>query len=1130
MKNCKKTVKLTTISLILIISLSLCLLVYSRAVNSHAKTSLYTNLRENAWFVREGFSREEIIRQPLPSSPEWHLASEAGSLTTMKIKDFPFFNIPKRFFFDPRGGEARDYTFITSFYMDKSQIDRINGDGAAIPGIYLASIGDNWEVYLNGTLVKSEMYPDENGALKTHRAWRYPRFPVQPGLFRPGTNILAFRIYGDPNYTDTGFYYSINYYIDDYDQIERNHNESFFIFFYGIYIFVGIYHFMLYMMRREDLHNLYYCLFSGGIGIYFILRTNTIYQLFPNTDFLFRIEFILLSLAGLFLTAFFDFIIRKKTTIVVYILGVLSALMGLSGLVFSPQFSQDTLLIDQLMILFIIFYILIFDIGYFFFVDGYKRWKIVRANAESGRKNSLLKKFSYLMVNTHIGNLTIGIILLVVSGVFDLFDSWFLNWGLNTIRYSFPIFTIGSALILARQFGELYNEMNVARNTLSMANIHLEHEVHRRTAELEAQTRRAESASRAKTEFLARMSHEIRTPLNAIIGLSEVELTKVSNLPAEEELNDEEGERETLGNLEKIYNSGSVLLGIINEILDISKIESGRFELSPEEYNIQSLLSDVVSQNLIRIESKPVSFTLRVSPNLPARILGDEMRVRQILNNLLSNAFKYTRKGTVKLEARSNRLGGDSVKFIFIVQDTGIGIKKEDLDRLFVEYSQLDVKRNRLIEGTGLGLSITKGLVELMRGSINVESVYGSGSKFTAEIIQGIIGNETIGQEGAENLHALRFVEEDRSKGKTITRAPMSYARILVVDDVMTNLAVARGLLRPYGISIDTASGGQEAIDKMMAVEAGDQPEYDAVFMDHMMPEIDGLEAVRIIRNEIGSEYAQTVPIIALTANALTGNEEMFLSKGFNGFISKPINVIKLDEILNRFVRNPEKEKELQARGDEGETNGGIKTPSAALENFKKLDSGIIDIEAGIKRYGDPETLMEVLRVYVLHTPELLEKMRYPGDSGSLTEETLPDYAISVHGLKGSSYGILANKVGKMAEELEKAAKAGDLEKVRAENDSLLAEAEDLISQLWPLMKKTQEAGEKEKKPAPDRELIAELLEAANNYDNDAMENLLKKMEQYDYASGGELVISFRADIENLEYDALREKLKTALE
>jgi signal transduction histidine kinase/CheY-like chemotaxis protein len=1105
-------------------------LVYSRAVNSHVKTFLYTNLRENAWFVREGFSREEIIRQPLPSSPEWHLASEAGSDSPMIVRNFPFFNIPKRFFLDPRGGKARDYTFITGFHMEKSQIDRINGDGAVIPGIYLASIGDNWEVYLNGTLVKSEMYPDENGALKTHRAWRHPHFPVQPGLFRPGTNILAFRICGDPNYNNTGFYYSINYYIDDYAQIEREHNEAFFIFFYGIYIFVGIYHFMLYMMRRRDLHNLCYSLFSGGIGIYFILRTNTIYQLFPNTDFLFRIEYFLLSLAGLFLTAFFDFIIRKKTTIVVYILGVLSALMGFSSLVFSQQFSEDTLLIDQVMILFVIFYILIFDVGYFFFVDGYKRWKIVRA--ENGRKNSLLRRFSYLMVNTHIGNLTIGIILLVVSGVFDLIDSWFLYWGLNTIRYSFPIFTIGSALILARQFGELYNEMNVARNTLSMANIHLEHEVHRRTAELEAQTMRAESASRAKTEFLAKMSHEIRTPLNAIIGLSEVELTKVSNPPAEEEPNDDddEGERETLGNLEKIYNSGSVLLGIINEILDISKIESGRFELSPEEYNVQSLLSDVVSQNLIRIESKPVSFTLRASPNLPARILGDEMRVRQILNNLLSNAFKYTRKGTVKLEAWSNRPGGDSVKLIFIVQDTGIGIKKEDLGRLFVEYSQLDVKRNRLIEGTGLGLSITKGLVELMGGSINVESVYGSGSKFTVEIIQGIIGDETIGDEGAENLHALRFVEEDRSKGKTITRAPMPYARILVVDDVMTNLAVARGLLRPYGISIDTASGGQEAIDKMMAVEAGDQPTYDAVFMDHMMPEIDGLEAVRIIRNEMGSEYSQTVPIIALTANALTGNEEMFLSKGFNGFISKPINVVKLDEILNRFVRNPEKEKELQARGDTGENNGGSKTPSAALENFKELDGRIIDIAAGIKRYGDTETLMEVLRVYVLHTPELLEKLRYPGDSGSLSEETLPDYAISVHGLKGSSYGILANKVGKMAEELEKAAKAGDLEKVRAENDNLLAEAEDLISQLWPLMKKTQETGEKEKKPAPDRELIAELLEAVKTYDTDAMENLLKKMEQYDYASGGELVTSFRADIENLEYDALREKLKNALE
>jgi signal transduction histidine kinase/FixJ family two-component response regulator/HPt (histidine-containing phosphotransfer) domain-containing protein len=1013
--------------------------------------------------------------------------------------------------------------------MEKSQIDQIHGGESVIPGIYLAGLGDNWEVYLNGTLVKSEMHLDENGVIKAHRAWRYTRFPVRGDLFRTGTNILAFRIYGDPNHENTGFYYANNYYIDDYTQIERDHNESFFIFFYGIYIFVGIYHFILYMMRRKDLHNLYYSLFSGGIGIYFIIRTNTIYQLFPNTDILFRLEYILLSLDGLFLTAFFDFITRKRTTAVVRILAVLFAVMGVSSLVFSAQFAQDVLLIDQLAILFIIIYLHIFDVGYFFYIDGYKRWKA--AYTGDGKKQSLLRRLSYLMINTHMGNLTIGIILLTASGIFDLFDSWFLNLALQTIRYSFPIFTIGSALVLARQFGDLYNEMNAARDTLSMTNIHLEHEVHRRTAELEAQTERAESASRAKSEFLARMSHEIRTPLNAIIGLSEVELTKVSNPPPETEAEDEEGARETLGNLEKIYNSGSVLLGIINEILDISKIESGRFELNPEEYNIQSLLSDVVSQNLIRIESKPVAFILKVSPDLPVRILGDELRVRQILNNLLSNAFKYTRKGTVTLEAWSGKLGVDSGKLTFIVQDTGIGIKEEDQGRLFKEYSQLDVKRNRLIEGTGLGLSITKGLVELMKGSIRVESEYGAGTKFTVVIVQGFIGKETIGKEGAENLHALRFVEENRSKGKTITRVPMPYARILVVDDVMTNLAVARGLLRPYGVTIDTASGGQEAIDKIAAADAGERPRYDAVFMDHMMPEIDGLEAVRIIRGETGGEYAKTVPIIALTANALTGNEEMFLSRGFNGFISKPINVIKLDEILNRFVRNPEKDKELQARKDAGGESGGPKpkTGSALSGDFAKLDSGIIDVAAGIKRYGDPETFREVLRAYVVHTPELLEKLRYPGASGSLSEETLPDYAISVHGLKGSCYGILANKVGKMAEELEKAAKAGDLEKVRAENDSLLVEAEDLISRLWPLMRKTREAGEKEKKPAPGRELIAELLEAALNYDAGAMEKLLEKMEQYDYVSGGELVAAFRADIENLEYDALREKLKNAL-
>jgi signal transduction histidine kinase/ActR/RegA family two-component response regulator len=418
----------------------------------------------------------------------------------------------------------------------------------------------------------------------------------------------------------------------------------------------------------------------------------------------------------------------------------------------------------------------------------------------------------------------------------------------------------------------------------------------------------AEKANRAKSEFLTAMSHEIRTPLNTVIGLSEIELR--GNLP--------DASRDSIM---RIHQSGSTLLGIINDILDISKIEAGRFELVQDVYDPAALISGAINLNRVRIDTKPLSFALEINGDFPRKLRGDELRIKQLLNNLLSNAVKYTQEGTVTLsvtwkkaiqstetdEAAIQETAYQKTTILetlpqeaivrFAVRDTGTGIRPEDIGKLFTSYTRLDSGANRKTEGTGLGLTIAKNLAEMMGGGISVESKYGKGSCFTAEIVQGIEDPEPIGEETAENLRSFRYVSvtEDAVRLWMPSGRFSVEASVLVVDDVPENLLVAQGLLAPYGFRVDTAVSGREAIDLAIAYD------YDLIFMDHMMPEMDGVAAAAII-----NDLHKQTPVVAMTANALRGMKEYYLEHGFRDYISKPINARELDEVIKRQIRNGE--------------------------------------------------------------------------------------------------------------------------------------------------------------------------------------------------------------------------------
>ena len=380
---------------------------------------------------------------------------------------------------------------------------------------------------------------------------------------------------------------------------------------------------------------------------------------------------------------------------------------------------------------------------------------------------------------------------------------------------------------------------------------------------------KAEKASRVKSAFLANMSHEIRTPMNAILGMAEIALR--GDL--------ENQERDAV---EQIKTASMTLLTIINDILDFSKMESGKMEIVEGGYDLVTMVKDVYQIISGKVDEKKLKFEIEIDPEMPRGLYGDEIRIKQVLLNLVNNAVKFTEQGNVNLSIGYKQRKNDILLNVS-VKDTGIGIKEEDLERIFNSFEQSDIFRNRKKEGSGLGLAISRQLLYLMGGDIHVESVYHQGSNFFFKVPQGVVDGTPCG------IIALyeKQQREEQVSDYCDFRAPE--ARVLIVDDNLVNRKVAAGLMKPFGMQVDTAKSGKEAIELIQ------QKEYHLIFMDHMMPDMDGVETTHIIRGLEG-EYYKNVPIIALTANAISGVREMFLEEGMNDFIAKPINIKELSE------------------------------------------------------------------------------------------------------------------------------------------------------------------------------------------------------------------------------------------
>jgi len=522
------------------------------------------------------------------------------------------------------------------------------------------------------------------------------------------------------------------------------------------------------------------------------------------------------------------------------------------------------------------------------------------------------------------------------------------------------------------------------------------------------------------------------------------------------------------------------------------------------------MINDAVSQSILHKGEKPIEFKMNIDETIPTHLIGDELRAKQILTNFLSNAFKYTLAGKIELTITATR-ENDLVWLTFIIQDTGVGIRQEDIEHLFDDYVQMDTSANRTTIGTGLGLPIAKRLVEQMDGNIKVKSEYGKGSTFTVRFAQKHVTDDIMGKKVVDSLKQLNYTEVKRRRSSKQKRLNMPYARVLIVDDVVTNLDVARGLMKPYNMQIDCVTSGREAVEAMQDKRV----RYNAVFMDHMMPGMDGIEATHLIR-KIDSDYARNIPIIALTANAIVGNEEMFLQNGFQAFISKPIEITSLDIVIREWIRDKEQEK-LYSRTDEAQ-------PSLHNDdmNWRALDNGIkgINTVKGLSRfYGDKSAYIDVIRSFAKNTVPLLAA----AENYSLDD--LDSYTTVVHGIKGSSSGICADEVAGIAEALENAGIAGDIEYIGAQNENLIISARRLISDIEVVLHEIDADNKKPRKDKPDEETLDKLIRACKDYEMRNVDAALEELEAYDYKEHGDLVLWLRENAEQMNFDEIIDKL-----
>jgi len=821
---------------------------------SVAKDPLYTDLTAFPAYVKNGY--EPAYANLKPELTNWDMELPANWGTDIRMNKLPksadsqssseFLSIKDR--------PIEEFTILIPFELSHENIKILYSENPIAPGMYLAGIGENWEIYINGDLIAKQIYMNQDKQITSFRSQRGVNIPFDKRFLNEGANYLVIHILGARSNAFTGLFYTGPYYIGNFANISSNSANLLTVALCTIFIFLGLYHILLYFLRKTDRYNLLFGVFSGMLAVYFLARSSVIYQVFDNTAVTQRIEFTSLHLIWFAFAVFLETLNFGKIQRVTYAYGIITFAAMVCQLVFPIWFAVDSLVLWEIYGSAYIFYIVGYVLIYAFVKNVRKQREEETANGESSGNIKLILRS---LRKTELGNIIIPIFIVFCTAIFDMLDLAYLHTGSLLTQYGFSILMVCMAFMLARKYTNRFEET-------SQMNEILETTVRQRTQQLEEQVIIAESASRAKSEFLANMSHEIRTPMNAIIGMTAIGKSAY-NLTRKDY------------SFEKIEDASNHLLGVINDILDMSKIEAGKFDLSEEEFGFERMLQRVVNVVNYKISDKKQKFKIYVDRDIPELLVGDDQRLAQVITNLVGNAVKFTPdEGLIRIGTYF--LGeNDGVCDIKItVTDTGIGISEDQQARLFKSFNQADSSTSRKFGGTGLGLAISKSIIEMMRGDIWVESELGKGATFA---------------------FTIKIKRSPAGEQKSIGYGPQwKNVRILVADNDPDTMSFFKKITGEFGAACDTAFKGEDALRFIEKTGI-----YDIYFIGWNFPDITGLDLVKKLKAMDSPGISPTIAMFSET-NVFDTDEADAKIAGVDVFVAKPLFPSNIIEAINEIL------------------------------------------------------------------------------------------------------------------------------------------------------------------------------------------------------------------------------------